>query len=74
MGAAVPFAFKVTLRLYLHRGRGPRPELRRPGSGLQLSTFSFTFRTYIGRLLRHLVFFSCVSQTESQSQTLEVAG
>lgn len=58
MRAVVTVAFRITLWLYLYRGRGPRPELRRPFSGLQLSTFSVTLRTCIGRLLCHLVFFS----------------
>lgn len=72
MQAEVPFAFAfvITLRLSLERGRGPRPELGEPLGWLQLSAFSVTLRTYIGRLLCHLVFFSCVSQSESQSQTL----
>lgn len=58
MGAAVPFTFRITLQLYWYRGWSPGPELRRPLSRLQLSTFSVTLRTCIGRLLCHLVFFS----------------
>lgn len=58
MGAAVPFTFRITLPLYLYRGRSPGPQLRKSLSRLQLSTFSVTLRTCIGRLLCHLVFFS----------------
>lgn len=67
-------AFRITLRLRLQGGGGPRPELGRPLRRLQLSTFSVTLRTYIGRLLGHLVVFSCASQSENQSQTLGGGG
>lgn len=62
MGAAVPFAVGITLLFCLEGGRGPRPELGRSLSRLQLSTFSVTLRTYIRRLLGHLVFFSARKQ------------